>query len=159
MEKNFEQLTSNELWSLRKEIVLNSLFLADFENSHCFNAAHISHFFEGYVDYICELAEEDGNNTLSTSEIIKRYDNENNLYAWFHCYDDLSWITFTDGFRIGDNVKWIDLAIDDFDDDEKEYQKERKYTIIKILNDESCLIADDYGESEVFFDELEKIGE
>jgi hypothetical protein len=96
MGKNFAQLTSNELWSLRKEIVLNSLFIADYDNSYGFDAAHISYFFDGYVDYICELADEDENNTLSISEIIKHYDNENNLYAWFHCYDDLSWITFTE---------------------------------------------------------------
>ena len=32
MKKNFENLTPDELWKLRNEIVLNSMFYSDFTN-------------------------------------------------------------------------------------------------------------------------------
>ena len=157
MNKNFEELTKEELVELRNDIVLNSLYLADYENSFGFNAVQVSHFFEGYVDYIFELAEEDGVTDFSC--VFDAYDTEENLWSWFNCYDDLSWITFNNGMRIGDKVKWNDPAIDDFDPEEIEIQRKRVYTIIEVINDEICLISDDFGDSEVYFDELEKIGE
>ena len=157
MNKNFEELTKEELVELRNDIVLNSLYLADYENSFGFNPTQVSHFFEGFVDYIFELAKEDGVTDFSC--VFDAYDTEENLWSWFNCYDDLSWITFNNGLRIGDKVKWNDPAIDDFDPEEIEIQRKRVYTIIEVINDEICLISDDFGDSEVYFDELEKIGE
>jgi hypothetical protein len=61
--------------------------------------------------------------------------------------------------RIGDKVKWNDPAIDDFDPEEIETQRKRVYTIKEVINDEICLISDDFGDSEVYYYELEKIGE
>lgn len=157
MKKNFEKLTKEELVELRNDIVLNSHYLADYENSFGFNAVQVSYFFGGYVDYIFEFAEEDGVTDFSC--VFDAYDTEENLWSWFNCYDDLSWITFNNGMRIGDKVKWNDPAIDDFDPEEIEIQRKRVYTLIEVINDEICLISDDFGDSEVYFDELEKIGE
>lgn len=155
MNKNFENLTKEELLTLRKDIVLNSIFVYDYENSFGFDSHKVAVFFEGYVEYICELAEEDGIKDLE--RIFKVYDTEDNLWSWFNCYDDLSWMTFANGFRIGDKVKWEDPALDDFDSDEKEIQKERVYKIIEVINDEIFLISDDFGDSEVFVDELIRV--
>ena len=82
----FKNLTKEDLWKLRKQIVLNSLFIADYENDFEFNSFDISHFMGGYYDYLQELMEEDNCTDLS------KYDNEDNLFAWFNCYDDLDWI-------------------------------------------------------------------
>ena len=90
MKTRFEELTSAELWHLRNEIVLNSLFVADYTNSFGFNARDVSYFFDGYVEYIYEMM----NNDKATDDQFNEYDNESNLYNWFCCYDDFTWIRF-----------------------------------------------------------------
>lgn len=89
--KTFEELTSQELWGLRQEISLNSHYYADYINSYGFDEKSVCYFFEGYYDYIYELAEEKNENP-TTDMIMQDYDNEENLYSWFNCYDDLTWI-------------------------------------------------------------------
>ena len=59
--------------------------------------------------------------------------------------------------RIGQKVKWFDPAINDFQVEEREIQRNRIYTIIKFINDEMCLIADEFGESEVLITEIDPI--
>ena len=54
-------------------------------------------------------------------------------------------------------VKWNDLAIDDFSEDEQEIQRNREFVIVDIINEDMVLIADEYGEAEVFVGELELI--
>lgn len=60
-------------------------------------------------------------------------------------------------FEIGMLVKWNDPAIDDFSPAEREIQRNREFEIIDIINDDMVLIADEYGEAEVFVGELELI--
>ena len=54
-------------------------------------------------------------------------------------------------------VKWNDPAIDDFSEGEQEIQRNREFVIVDIINEDMVLIADEYGEAEVFVDELELI--
>jgi hypothetical protein len=82
----FEDMTSAQLWELRQEISLNSPFIADYANHFNFDEYDISIFFDGYVEYIYELM--DDNNSTNFSD----YDNEQTLLKWFNCYDDLSWV-------------------------------------------------------------------
>ena len=91
MRKAFEELTSAELSQLRKEVVLNSVFIYDYNNSFGFNPWDINSFFDGYVSYLEELAKEDGFEGVGLC-FLERYDTEENLYSWFLCYDDLSWV-------------------------------------------------------------------
>lgn len=58
--------------------------------------------------------------------------------------------------EVGNRVIWHDNAINDFDPEERIEQENRVYTIIE-LKDEMALIADEYGEAEVFLDEIEVI--
>lgn len=93
MAKTFEELTKEELWQLRQEVVVNSAFTADYTNSFGFNESDICSFFDGYYDYLCELANEDYDDCLVTDGLIhEQYDNQDNLESWFNCYDDLSWV-------------------------------------------------------------------
>ena len=55
----------------------------------------------------------------------------------------------------GDFVKWNDIAINDFAKNEREIQRNRIYSVVKFINEEMILIADEYGEAEVFIEELE----
>ena len=59
--------------------------------------------------------------------------------------------------RVGEKVKWFDPAINDYPIEERETQRNRVYTIIKFINDEMCLIADDFGESEVLITEIDPL--
>ena len=97
MKKKFENLTSAELSKLRKEIVLNSLYVSDYKNSFGFDANDICSFFDGYVSYLEEIAEEDGfTEWENIFKMFEEYDTEENLYCWFLCFDDLSWVGFED---------------------------------------------------------------
>ena len=87
MKKKFEDLTIDELWKLRNEIVLYSLFIADYDNSFNFYPNDICDFFEGYASYLDELQSE-GDPAIPALE----YDNKENLWSWFNCYEDLSWV-------------------------------------------------------------------
>lgn len=85
--KKFEELTIDELWQLREEIVLYSVLTSNYNNSFGFNPNDVSQFFDGYADYLCELQDE-GDPSIPPLE----YDSKENLWSWFNCYDDLSWV-------------------------------------------------------------------
>jgi hypothetical protein len=57
--------------------------------------------------------------------------------------------------EIGTKVKWNDVAIADFKGKERELQESRVYEVIDFINEDMVLIADEYGEGEVFIEELE----
>ena len=58
--------------------------------------------------------------------------------------------------EVGNRVIWRDTAINDFAPEERIEQENRIYTIIE-LNEETALIADEYGEAEVFLHEIEPV--
>jgi hypothetical protein len=60
-------------------------------------------------------------------------------------------------FEIGMLVKWNDPAIGEFSPKAQEIQRNREFVIVDIINEDMVLIADEYGEGEVFVDELELI--
>jgi hypothetical protein len=51
-------LSKKQLAKLRKEIVLNSVFTADYENSFDIDANDVAIFFEGYFEELCEIVRE-----------------------------------------------------------------------------------------------------
>ena len=57
----------------------------------------------------------------------------------------------------GDLVKWNDPAINDFVPEEREIQRNRIYSVVEFINEDMVLIADEWGEGEVFVDELELV--
>lgn len=92
--KKFDELTTAELWQLRNEIVLNSLFIADYCNSFGFSPKSMCDFFDGYVSFIYELATEDGHEDLEIVKLCELYDNADNLQRWYYCFDDFSWVEY-----------------------------------------------------------------
>ena len=89
METRFKDLTKEQLWQLRQEITLNSLFTAHYRNSFGFDPHPVQDFFDGYVDYLQELADQSG---YIESSAWMTLDSPEHLYDWFLCHDDLSWM-------------------------------------------------------------------
>ena len=85
--ENKNLLTKEELWDLRKEIVLNSLFTSDYENTHHILPRDAQNFFDGYVEYLYELAEENGEEP-DIHDLCIKYDNADNLEGWYYCFDE-----------------------------------------------------------------------
>ena len=84
-------LSKEDLKKLRSEIVLNSLYIADYENSFDIPAKDVCDFFDGYVEelyYIMleEIGEDkvkELNDTEYYKELFKR-DNIDNLYNYYY---------------------------------------------------------------------------
>lgn len=80
-------LTRDELWSLRQEIPIGSLYLADYENSFGIDKHEVSAFFDGYIDFLDELMQEDGVGDKDYWNSLTNYDNAENLDRWYGCFD------------------------------------------------------------------------
>lgn len=97
--KRLEDFTREDLKKFRSEICLNSIYYADYENSFGISRSSASAFFDGYLDYLCDIAGEDGLDSRdehSWEIILKKYDNIDNLQSWHECYDDFSWVVYAD---------------------------------------------------------------
>lgn len=79
----FQDLNANQLWELRQQIVLNSVYVKDYENEFEFDPYSICNFFDDYIEYILDIAAEDGNGNLDMYEILKHYDNPDNLFDYY----------------------------------------------------------------------------
>lgn len=81
-----ETLTLEQLNQLRREIVLDSVFVSDYDNTLGLDANEVCNFFGGYCEYLWEIAEEREIKNLSFFEIVKLFDNSKNLENWWLCY-------------------------------------------------------------------------
>lgn len=98
------------LWSLRKEIVLGSIYVSDYNNSFGIKPEQVCEFFTSFWDSYCEeLAKEDcllekaqelydsqpRTNPMKYSDVNdaylelshQHYDNEETLLEWYGCFD------------------------------------------------------------------------
>lgn len=87
-------LTKKQLKQLRKEIVLNSLFISDYNNSLYIDNNAVCAFMDAYLENLCDIASCDGYEG-DVIDIIHKYDNIDNLYNYYldSCvdgYDPLS---------------------------------------------------------------------
>lgn len=81
-------LTKNQLKQLRKEIVLNSLFLNDYNNSLFIKNKTVCAFMDSYIEYLYEIAHENNFKSDNIIDVLNEYDNIENLYNYYLCYDD-----------------------------------------------------------------------
>lgn len=77
--------TKETLWALRREIVLNSLFLADYRNSFQIDPVAVSVFFDGYLGEIEMLIQEDDPefNWNRFFDVLPKYDNPDTLWNYY----------------------------------------------------------------------------
>lgn len=76
----------SDLWKLRMEIPLGSLYVRDYENSFGFTAESVCNFFDGFLDFIEEIAREERGNDVEWQDIIDEYDTEDRLIEWWYCF-------------------------------------------------------------------------
>ena len=83
-------MKEKELWELRQEIVLNSLFTSDYQNSFGINEEVVQNFFDSYMKELGYLLEEKvGKEEIKKMSDNKYYDelfkldNKENLYNYY----------------------------------------------------------------------------
>lgn len=83
-------LTKVELQKLRSQITLNSLYVSDYQNNLGIEEHTVCEFFNGYVDYLGELIEEDYPNAKDGDwyGLLGEYDTTDNLWDWYWCFED-----------------------------------------------------------------------
>lgn len=81
-------LTKNQLKQLRKEIVLNSLFLNDYNNSLFIKNKTVCAFMDSYIEYLYEIAHENNFKSDNITDVLNEYDNIENLYNYYLCYEN-----------------------------------------------------------------------
>ena len=74
--------TKVELWQLRNEIVLNSLYEKDYSNSFGISEGVCQDFFDGYVEELCLKAKDDDFNE-DFVDILNFYDTPDNLFNYY----------------------------------------------------------------------------
>ncbi len=79
-------LDIKQLEHLRKEIVFNSLYTTDYENSLNICPINVQDFFDGYLEYLFDLQMED--EEYGIEQDIAYYDTSNNLENWYNCFED-----------------------------------------------------------------------
>lgn len=83
----FNDINQETLWKLRMEIRLGSLYYADYANSFGFTTHSVCDFFDSYLEYLEELAEEEFGANYTYDDVLS-FDNEDNLYNWWGCYEE-----------------------------------------------------------------------
>ena len=85
-------LSMKQLKQLRNEIVLNSLYLSDYQNSLGVNPRNVYNFFEGYLDMkMCEYCEAHEHATPKQKDkYFEKLLNKNDYADMFNYYLDCS---------------------------------------------------------------------
>lgn len=77
-------LNKKQLKQLRKEIVLNSLYLNDYDNSFFIKNKTVCDFFDSYIEYLYELASE---KNIDDNDVLDKLDNIDNLYNYYLSFE------------------------------------------------------------------------
>lgn len=80
---NPNNLTEEQLWKLRNEIRLGSLFTRDYRNSFGIPEENCFSFFDGYLEELGYKMEEDGISDSDFWKHVSEYDNAENLWDWY----------------------------------------------------------------------------
>ena len=81
-------LTDKALLELRQDIILDSVFVSDYENRFNIDPKQVCDFFDGYGDYLQVLMNEDGKDGDNNYFALRsQYDNDTNLLAWYGCFE------------------------------------------------------------------------
>lgn len=94
--KRFEDFTKDDLWQLRKEVLIGSIFYDDYNNSLGIDCHSASDFFDGWLDFVREDMKEDieDYDERKFFKYLKDYDNAESLERWFLCFEDFSWVKY-----------------------------------------------------------------
>jgi hypothetical protein len=84
-----KDLGPRQLWKLRKEVKVNSVFTKDYENSFGIDPKEVHDFFDGYLEGLEEamlaaIPDYDSNNFF---DYFEEYDTYSNLKRWASCVE------------------------------------------------------------------------
>lgn len=96
--KRFDNFSKEDLWALRNQIVVNSNYYSDYQNTFGIACKSVCDFFDGWLDFITEIMIEDGHKDARDNffDYFDKYDNPDTLEQWFFCFDDFDWIEYED---------------------------------------------------------------
>ena len=77
-------LSKKDLQVLRNEILLNSLFISDYENSFGLDLWEVNTFFDGYLDYLEDLMIENNCSDENYFDNLEKYDTLENLWNYYN---------------------------------------------------------------------------
>ena len=79
-------MTKDELWVLRMEIRLGSLFYSDYRNSFDIDEHPVCDFFDGFLEYLDQemRATIPGYDDAHFFDHLPAYDNAENLWDWYN---------------------------------------------------------------------------
>ena len=82
-------MTKDELWTLRQEIKLGSLFYADYRNSFGIDEHPVCDFFDGFLEYLDQEIQETipGYDDAHFFDHLPAYDNADNLWDWYNMFE------------------------------------------------------------------------
>lgn len=83
-----KNLGKTQLKRLRNDIVLNSLYIADYNNRYGIDPHDVCDFFDGYMEYLWELEKEKyGKKLDNVEDFYKEFDNIENIWNWHGLID------------------------------------------------------------------------
>jgi hypothetical protein len=96
--KKLEDFTQEELWDLRKKISVGSMYYSDYANDYGISEKSLLLFFDSYLDDLEDRMKEDHENYTDQmwNELFNEYDNSDNLYCWWCCYEDFDWVEYNE---------------------------------------------------------------
>ncbi len=83
-------MTQEQLWQLREQISLCSLFYRDYRNTFGIDYHAVCDFFDGYAEYLTGLmnADETERGDNHFFDHLKQYDTPENLWDWYGCFEE-----------------------------------------------------------------------
>ena len=83
-------LSKKDLQLLRNEIILNSLFISDYENSFGLDPGEVNAFFDGYLDYLEDLMLENDCTDENYFDNLEKYDTLENLWNYYNELEEVN---------------------------------------------------------------------
>lgn len=83
-------LRAKELLDLRQQIVLNSLFVSDYENEFGIDPNDVCTFFYGFVEFLEDKMREDGIDPQKQNSYteLDKYDTYENLMEYWNSFEE-----------------------------------------------------------------------
>ena len=86
----YKMLSKKDLQILRNEIVLNSLFISDYENSFGLDPWEVNAFFDGYLYYLEDLMLENDCTDENYFDNLEKYDTLENLWNYYNELEEVN---------------------------------------------------------------------
>ena len=125
--------SKEKLWEMRKEIKLNSIYVNDYVNSFGVTTDDCCNFFDGFIEYIAELAM-DKYGAIPDNEWYDRlfeFDTPDDLWDWYYCFDENP-LKVKYKVLYGNGTSWLSEEIVELDEVTTDYDMIIDMTIDQI---------------------------